>query len=204
MNEISQIQIFENPDFGKIRTLLIDGEPWAVGKDVAEALGYANPQKAIRDHVDPEDKTVNDSFTVNGTPLTLINESGLYSLILSSKLPNAKKFKRWVTSEVLPTLRRTGSYGYGKPSASVSELTALIETLRSVMTAQNSHPSEVAEMAKAICEQNGIALPDSFVSTHYLPTAPKSKSMDAQLTYVHDFVSMPKREFEEKYRIERK
>lgn len=204
MNEISQIQIFENPDFGKIRTLLIDGEPWASSKDVATALGYKNPQNAIRDHVDPEDRTVSESLTVNGTPLTLINESGLYSLILSSKLPNAKKFKRWVTSEVLPTLRRTGSYGYGKPSASVSELTALIETLRSVMTAQNSHPSEVAEMAKAICEQNGIALPDSFVSTHYLPTAPKSKSMDAQLTYVHDFVSMPKREFEEKYRIERK
>ena len=204
MENENKIQVFEKEEFGKVRTLVIDGEPWAVGKDVAEALGYANPQKAIRDHVDPEDKTVNDSFTVNGTPLTLINESGLYSLILSSKLPNAKKFKRWVTSEVLPTLRRTGSYGYGKPSASVSELTALIETLRSVMTAQNSHPSEVAEMAKAICEQNGIALPDSFVSTHYLPTAPKSKSMDAQLTYVHDFVSMPKREFEEKYRIERK
>lgn len=204
MNEISQIQIFENPDFGKIRTLLIDGEPWAYGKDIAESLGYAKPTDAVRKHVDPEDRTVSKTETVNGTPPILINESGLYSLILSSKLPNAKKFKRWVTSEVLPTLRRTGSYGYGKPSASVSELTALIETLRSVMTAQNSHPSEVAEMAKAICEQNGIALPDSFVSTHYLPTAPKSKSMDAQLTYVHDFVSMPKREFEEKYRIERK
>lgn len=205
MNEISQIQIFENPDFGKIRTLLIDGEPWAVAIDVAKALGYKEPQKAIRTHVDDIDKGVSKMDTPGGEQeIVIINESGLYSLILSSKLPNAKKFKRWVTSEVLPTLRRTGSYGYGKPSASVSELTALIETLRSVMTAQNSHPSEVAEMAKAICEQNGIALPDSFVSTHYLPTAPKSKSMDAQLTYVHDFVSMPKREFEEKYRIERK
>lgn len=107
---MNELQIFSKPEFGQIRTLLIDNEPWAVGKDVAEALGYKNPQKAIRDHVDDEDKTVNESFTVNGTPPTIINESGLYSLILSSKLPSAKAFKRWVTSEVLPALRKSGSY----------------------------------------------------------------------------------------------
>lgn len=73
----------------------INDKPWFVGKDVAQVLGYSNPQKAIRDHVDEEDRAVNESFTVNGTMVSLINESGLYSLILSSKLPGAKKFKRW-------------------------------------------------------------------------------------------------------------
>ena len=86
------------------------GETWFVGKDVAEALGYSNPQKAIRDHVDVEDRTVNDSFTVNGTPPVIINESGLYSLVLSSKLSQARVFKHWVTSEVLPQIRKTGGY----------------------------------------------------------------------------------------------
>lgn len=88
----------------------MNDEPYFVGKDVASVLGYSNTPKAIRDHVDEEDKTQNESFTVNGTALMLINESGLYSLILKSKLPNARKFKRWVTSEVLPTIRKTGSY----------------------------------------------------------------------------------------------
>lgn len=106
----NELQLFQNPDFGGVRGLTIDGEPWLVGKDVALVLGYSNPQKAIRDHVDEDDRTVNDSFTVNGTAIVLINESGLYSLIFSSKLPNAKKFKRWVTSEVLPAIRKTGQY----------------------------------------------------------------------------------------------
>ena len=106
----NELQIFDNPKFGEIRTLTIDGEPWLAGKDVAEILGYSNPQKAIRDHIDEDDKTVNESFTVNGTQAILINESGWYSLILSSKLPNAKQFKRWVTSEVLPAIRKTGTY----------------------------------------------------------------------------------------------
>ncbi|HEM8988405.1 TPA: phage antirepressor [Enterococcus faecium] len=102
-------QIF-NFEQNEVRTILVNDEPYFVGKDVADVLGYSNPQKAIRDHVDLEDKTQNDSFTVNGTAVVLINESGLYSLILKSKLPSAKKFKRWVTSEVLPTIRKTGSY----------------------------------------------------------------------------------------------
>lgn len=107
---MKEIQIFKNEQFGEIRAVEIDGEGWLVGKDVAEILGYTNPQKAIRDHIDEEDKTLNESFTVNGTKGILINESGLYSLILSSKLPGAKKFKRWVTSEVLPSIRKHGIY----------------------------------------------------------------------------------------------
>lgn len=107
---MNELKIFKNPEFGQIRSIEIDGLPYFVGKDVAEILGYTNPQKAIRDHVDEEDKTLNESFTVNGTKGVLINESGLYSLILSSKLPTAKQFKRWVTSEVLPTIRKQGYY----------------------------------------------------------------------------------------------
>lgn len=106
----NRMQVFKNSEFGEIRTLEINDEPYFVGKDVAEALGYSNPQKALRDHIDREDKTLNESFTVNGTQGILINESGLYSLILSSKLDSAKRFKRWVTSEVLPSIRKTGGY----------------------------------------------------------------------------------------------
>lgn len=106
----NEMQIFQNPEFGTVRTVMIDGEPWFVGKDAAIALGYRNPQKALRDHVDTEDTTVNDSFTVHGTKAVLINESGIYSLVLSSRLPNAKRFKHWITSEVLPSLRKTGGY----------------------------------------------------------------------------------------------
>lgn len=107
---MNEVQIFNHPDFGEVRTVTINDEPWLVGKDVAQALGYQNPQKALRDHVDDDEKTVNESFTVNGTPAILINESGMYSLILSSKLPGAKEFKRWVTSEVLPSIRKHGAY----------------------------------------------------------------------------------------------
>lgn len=107
---MNEIKIFRNEEFGIIRTVTIDNEPYFAGKDVAIVLGYSNPQKAIRDHVDEEDKTANDSFTVNGTKGVLINESGLYSLVLSSKLPSAKKFKRWVTAEVLPSIRKHGAY----------------------------------------------------------------------------------------------
>lgn len=104
-----EIQTF-NFENQQVRTIEIENEPYFVGKDVATILGYSNPQKAVRDHVDEEDKTLNETFTVNGTQPVLINESGLYSLILSSKLPNAKKFKRWVTSEVLPAIRKHGAY----------------------------------------------------------------------------------------------
>lgn len=110
----NEIKVFENVDFGKVRIIEMNGEPWFVGKDVATILGYTNPPKAIRDHVDEEDKTVNDSFTVNGTAPVLINESGLYSLILSSKLQKAKEFKHWVTAEVIPSIRKTGKYSARK------------------------------------------------------------------------------------------
>ena len=107
----NEIKIFENEEFGSVRTMEINGEPYFVGKDVAEILGYANTSKALIDHVDDEDKLNNETLSSLGQRGGwLINESGLYSLILSSKLPNAKKFKRWVTSEILPSIRKTGGY----------------------------------------------------------------------------------------------
>ena len=108
---MNELKVFNNPEFGKVRTVEINGEPWLVGKDVAAALGYQNPQRAIRDHVDEEDKGVTEMVTPGGKQsVPIINESGLYSLVLSSKLPGAKKFRRWVTSEVLPSIRKTGHY----------------------------------------------------------------------------------------------
>ena len=119
---MNELQIFSNPEFGQVRTVEIEGEPWLVGKDVAEALGYTNPRKALADHVDEEDKRQGDGVTIRD-PMgreqnpTVINRSGLYSLVLSSKLPGAKRFRRWVTSEILPTLRRQGTYTMQPPRA---------------------------------------------------------------------------------------
>lgn len=107
------IKIFNNAEFGEVRIFEKNGEPWFVGRDVCNILGYANPRKAIIDHIDTEDKTdgvtIRDSIGREQNPI-LINESGLYSLILSSKLPNAKRFKHWVTSEILPSIRKHGMY----------------------------------------------------------------------------------------------
>ena len=107
-----EIQVFKNDRFGEVRTMVINDEPWFVGKDVAMMLGYLNTQKAIRDHVDEEDKRAERIVHPFAGPqrMAVINESGLYALILSSKLPQAKEFKRWVTSEVLPQIRKTGGY----------------------------------------------------------------------------------------------
>lgn len=120
---MSSIQIFNNPEFGDIRTVDLNGEPWFVGKDIAAALGYSNPQKAIRDHVDALDKGVNEMDTPGGKQqMPVINESGVYSLIFGSKLEGAVRFKRWVTGEVLPTLRKTGSYTMPKLSKEMQAL----------------------------------------------------------------------------------
>ena len=108
----SDIKIFKNEMFGEVRTLVNEkGEPFFVGSDIAKALGYKNSRKALIDHVDDEDKGVTKRDTLGGTQeMVIINESGLYSLVLSSKLPQAKTFKRWVTAEVLPQIRQTGGY----------------------------------------------------------------------------------------------
>ena len=129
---MNQLQIFENKEFGKIRTVEINNEPYFVGKDVADILGYTNTPKAIRDHVDDEDK-LTERIVLSGQSrdMFVINESGLYSLILSSKLPTAKKFKRWVTSEVLPSIRKHGMYAtdelIANPDIAIAAFQALKE-----------------------------------------------------------------------------
>lgn len=108
---MQELEIFKNEEFGEIRTLMIDGEPWFVGKDIADILEYRNGSRDINRHIDEEDRRKSMIFDGNQNKETIIiNESGLYSLILSSKLPNAKKFKRWITTDILPTIRKTGGY----------------------------------------------------------------------------------------------
>lgn len=111
---MNELQIFNNEEFGQVRTIEIDGEPWFVGKDIANALDYKNSTVALQDNVDTEDKGVTKVSTLGGMQeMTIINESGLYSMVFGSRLPNAKKFKHWVTSEVLPSIRKTGKYEFG-------------------------------------------------------------------------------------------
>ena len=124
---MNELQIFKNPDFGQVRVVNINGEAWLVGKDVAETLGYSNTRDAISKHVDDEDKNTVAIHDGKGNPnQVVINESGLYSLVLSSKLPNAKKFRRWVTSEVLPSIRKTGGYKVEKPMDDIEVLSRAV------------------------------------------------------------------------------
>ena len=164
---MNELQVFSNSEFGNIRTVTIDGEPWFVGKDIAESLGYSNSKKALGDHIDAEDKRGSQIVTPGGTQtMTIINESGLYSLILSSKLPNAKKFKRWVTGEVLPALRKTGHYempGYAPKATSIGEVVNLIKVTRQTMKDQGCTPTEIAQAVKEICGQFGVTLPQCFI-----------------------------------------
>ncbi|MDE5563721.1 MAG: ORF6C domain-containing protein [Oscillospiraceae bacterium] len=154
MNEVTKWTFEENEG----RTVMVEGEPYFVGKDVAQVLGYSNASKAVSMHVDEEDKTsvmldIADSQNGNvpngKTKTTLINESGLYSLVLSSKLPTAKKFKRWVTSEVLPAIRKTGSYST-VPEADFSGLSPMLQYLIQMEQKQNELEAKQAELEKAL------------------------------------------------------
>lgn len=136
MNNTSMMSIFNNPEFGQVRAVTINGEPWFAGRDVAAALGYKNPQEAVRNHVDDDDKGVSEFLTPGGNQkIPIINESGLYSLIMSSTLPTAKRFKRWVTSEVLPSIRKTG--GYMTPAAA-AQLQTLLTGQQELIAAQQA------------------------------------------------------------------
>lgn len=138
-----EIMIYENEEFGQVRTMMIDGEAWFVGKDVAEILGYADTNKAVAMHVDIEDK-LNDktSSSLGQRGAWLINESGLYSLILSSKLPKAKRFKRWVTSEVLPSIRKHGGYIQHQEKLSEEEIFANAVLLANKLIAEKNKEVE--------------------------------------------------------------
>lgn len=157
---MNELKIFENEEFGEIRTVVIDGEPWFVGKDVAAALGYVNTKDALSKHIDDEDKIIGSQ---NTTPYILdsmgrkqypvyINESGLYALILSSKLPSAKKFKRWVTSEVLPSLRKSGTYSMTGTSETVS-LQDIVDVLTDTLTSRFDERYEIKSTKSHLHEE---------------------------------------------------
>lgn len=170
---MNELKVFQNEEFGEVRSLVINNEPWFVGKDVAKALGYENPSKAIRDHVEEEDKKVG---VQNVTPYisdnlgrkqypTFINESGVYSLIFGSKLPSAKKFKHWVTSEVLPTLRKTGKYEIPKDPMSALKLMFEAQT-------QTNEKVEKQEQRITKLEENSYLTPGQY---NYLSKAVQRK-----------------------------
>ena len=142
---MNELRIFKSPEFGQIRTIEIGGEPWFVGKDVAEILGYKDTSDAMRRHVDDEDKLTR-CFTDSGQSreMYVINESGLYSLILSSKLPTAKRFKRWVTSEVLPAIRKTGTYAV--PMTTADKLRLLVECNSDLSNRMDAVENSVGEV----------------------------------------------------------
>lgn len=149
---MNKIQIFNNEEFGNIRTVNIDGEPWFVGKDVAEALGYSNSRKALADHVHDDDKGVTKCDTLGGKQdLTVINESGLYALIFGSKLESAKRFKHWVTSEVLPAIYHNGGYIQGQENLSDTELMA-----KAILVAQKTieQKNQIIEQQKEKIKQD--------------------------------------------------
>lgn len=157
----NNLEIFTNPEFGNIRIIEKNGEPWFIGKDVAEALGYEASRNAITKHVDDEDKLTHQiSASGQNRNMTVINESGLYSLILSSKLPTAKKFKRWVTSEVLPAIRKHGNYTAPKQENKSKSIDLEIR-LNNSKARMASEYRRIAEMTdikeyKHICQQKAV------------------------------------------------
>lgn len=148
---MNELQIFKSPEFGQLRIIIKDDEIWFVGKDVASVLGYSNPLKAIRDHVDDDDKGMNETFTpAGGKQQTLfINESGLYSLALSSKLPKAKEFKRWITKEVIPSIRKYGGY-IAKPLNQLDILEQSIKVMKEQQKRLEEHDNRLAKVENNI------------------------------------------------------
>ena len=176
---MNDLQIFSNPEFGQVRTVEIDGQPWLVGKDVAVALGYKNPQRAIRDHVEDEDKGMTKTVTPSGEQeMLIINESGLYSLILSSKMPKAKAFKRWVTGEVLPALRKNGVYETVKAQQHIEQLEATNDRLTMAIQSVSQAKDQLAEI---------IDMRDQFIK---IRDKSKSRFVQAKADYSRDCDSL--------------
>ena len=154
---MDELQIFENPEFGTFRSVEVEGEPWLVGKDVAAALGYTDTSDALKRHVDDGDKLTR-RFTDSGQSreMYIINESGLYSLILSSKLPGAKKFKRWVTSEVLPSIRKSGGYLAPAAAKALEDMSAAVQLLSEQMEELSGQMGELSgQMGELLNREDG-------------------------------------------------
>lgn len=164
---MNELKIFDNEEFGEIRTVVINGEPWFVGRDVAEALGYKDTTQAIRKNVCEEDKLTR---LVDGggqkREAVIVNESGLYSLIFSSKLESAKRFKHWVTSEVIPSIRKTGTY-QGEPLPAeqipIGEIASYSKAMDRIFVRQGLAPHKIAEAFVIVSKQFGIQLPEGCV-----------------------------------------
>lgn len=174
---MNELQVFNNPEFGEIRTINLNGEPWFVGKDVAQVLGYTDTNKAIAMHVDVEDK-LNDktALSLGQRGGWLINESGLYSLVLSSKLPGAKKFKRWVTSEVLPAIRKNGGYIAGQEHMTDQEIMA-----KALLVAQKTIESknlQIAEMQPKALFADSVAASSSTILVGVLAKILRQNGVD--------------------------
>lgn len=152
---MNELKIFNNPDFGEVRTLSIDGEPWFVGKDVAAILGYAKPLNALATHIDEDDSLKQGLIDSMGREQNaiFINESGLYSLVLSSKLPTAKAFKRWITHDVIPSIRKNGGYIAGQEAMTAEELMA-----KALLVAKKTIEEKEAELSRRQVE-NAIMTP---------------------------------------------
>lgn len=171
---MKDIKVFKNPIFGEIRTIMFNKEPWFIGKDVAEALGYANTKDAVSQHVSDEDKRIfqrseNATFEIPNRGFTIINESGLYALIFGSKLESAKEFKRWVTSEVLPSIRRTGRYiSTREASPNLESLSGLASIMRAVdipMAAQKHSATARAQQAQLLMDTYGIPRIEGYIKS---------------------------------------
>lgn len=159
---MNELKIFNNPDFGEVRTLSIDGEPWFVGKDVAQALGYGEGKSlanAVANHVDADDKGVTEMMTPGGKQnMIIINESGLYSLVLSSKLPTARTFKRWITHDVIPSIRKHGAYMTPETlQAAIMNPDIMIQLCQQLKAEQDKNTALRADNSKLAVERNIMA-----------------------------------------------
>lgn len=160
---MNELQVFENVEFGKVRTVVIDNEPWLVGKDVAEILGYKNQRDALAKHVDDDDKGVAKCDTLGGKQdLTIINESGMYALVFGSKLPSAKRFKHWVTSEVLPTIRKTGGYNI-KDSYMIDDPVERAKRWIEEETTRQEQAKQLEEQRPMVVFANAVSASDTSI-----------------------------------------
>lgn len=207
---MANIQIFTSPEFGDIRTVDQNGEPWFVGKDVAAALGYSNHRKALIDHVDEQDKGVTKCDTLGGSQeVTVINESGLYSLIFGSKLEGAVRFKRWVTSELLPALRKTGSYMMPKLSKEMQALFMLdnrtqrqeerLTALENTMTADYNQQRVLRKaVSRAVIGALGGEDTPAYIDNHVRSKVYSECNRDVQDWFrVNSVGNIPRKRFDE-------
>ena len=201
----TSVESYTSPEFGAIRIVMIDGEPWLVGKDIASILGYADTAQAIRKHVDEEDKGVVEMTTPGGKQkVTIINESGLYSLVLSSKLQTAKNFRRWVTSEVLPSIRKHGGYIYGQEQMTSEELLSRailfakskieeLENQNKVMAQKIEIDAPKVEFAESVQNaDNGVTVEQFAKSTYSELSLGRNKTF-SMMRDLHILQSKPKK-----------